>query len=457
MRAALDDVSTRARPLRPADQLRLRPVHARDRRARRPRAARHDAQRLDVRDPLPRHQPDPHVRRPAVQPPGARPRRDHHQHRRGQLPHDRRRRRGRPHRHREPAAQRVLRQGGRPAGLAARPRARLRDQPGAAGLVPARARARPAGPHPVPGRAAEVDAADQAHDRRRLPRLPARRVLQPGRRADRPGHPAGRDDDRGRGHAVAVRPRPRPAERPLRHGRRRGWPRTSTRRPTGSSPPGPARCSARPWTCSSGSSTTRLLDGHRRRHLRADEAPRGRRQGPGRRRRAGRRLPQPGRRPARGAGPPDERRTDRPQAQRVVRPYGDTTGDGMVQVSFTLPVPARQARRGRRRPARREDGHRPRAGRPRQGDGAGLHLLRRLRARCTTSSTCPPSRSSSASTRCCRPRRSTPRSRPGCAASSSSSAPASAPTPTPSASTRSSTSRGSRGRRAWSTTARSRS
>ena len=66
-------------------------------------------------------------------------------------------------------------------------------------------------------------------------------------------------------------------------------------------------------------------------------------------------------------------------------------------------------------------------------------------------------RSSSASTRCSRPRRSTPRSRRGCAASSSSSAPASAPTPTPSASTRSSTSRGSRGRRAWSTTARSRS
>ena len=24
---------------------------------------------------------------------------------------------------------------------------------------------------------------------------------------------------------------------------------------------------------------------------------------------------------------------------RVVRPYGDTTGDGMVQVSFTLPLP----------------------------------------------------------------------------------------------------------------------
>ncbi len=26
-------------------------------------------------------------------------------------------------------------------------------------------------------------------------------------------------------------------------------------------------------------------------------------------------------------------------AGRVVRPYGDTTGDGMVQMSFTLPLP----------------------------------------------------------------------------------------------------------------------
>ena len=72
-----------------------------------------------------------------------------------------------------------------------------------------------------PEGAAEVDAADPAHDRRRLPRLPARRLLQPGRRAHRPGHPAGRDDDRGRGDAVALRPRPGAAERPLRDERRR--------------------------------------------------------------------------------------------------------------------------------------------------------------------------------------------------------------------------------------------
>ena len=135
----------RARPLRPAHQLRLGPLHARDRGAGGARAARHDAQRLDVRDPVPRHQPGPDVRRPAVQPPGPRPRRHHHQHRRGQLPHHRRRGRGRPHGHHQPAPQRVLRQRGRARGLAARPRPRLRDRPRRPRLVPARAGPRDAG------------------------------------------------------------------------------------------------------------------------------------------------------------------------------------------------------------------------------------------------------------------------------------------------------------------------
>ena len=231
-----------ARSLRPADQLRQRALHAGDRRSRRPRAPRHDAQRLDVRDPLPRHQPGPHVRRPAVQPAGARPRRDHHQHRRGQLPHHRRRGRGRAHGHDQPAAQRVLRQGGRPRGLAARPGPRVRDRPGGAGVVPARARPRPAGPGAVPEGPAEVDAADPTHDRRRLPRLPPRRVLQPGRRDDRPGHPAGRHDDRGRRHPVDLRPRPGPPERPLRDGRcrraARGLPPGARRPDRHSRPPG---------------------------------------------------------------------------------------------------------------------------------------------------------------------------------------------------------------------------
>ena len=51
------------------------------------------------------------------------------------------------------------------AGLAARARARVRDQPGPAGLVPARAGPRPARPRAVPQGAAQVDAAHQAHDR----------------------------------------------------------------------------------------------------------------------------------------------------------------------------------------------------------------------------------------------------------------------------------------------------
>ena len=125
----------------------------------------------------------------------------------------------------------------------------------------------------VPGRAAEVDAADQAHDRRHLPRLPARRVLQPRRGPDRPGHPARRHDDRGRGHALAVRPRPGPAERALRDERRRragrGLPARARRvdrhprRPGARRGRGPARADRR----------RRAAAGDRRRHVRPDEAP----------------------------------------------------------------------------------------------------------------------------------------------------------------------------------------
>ena len=63
-----------------------------------------------------------------------------------------------------------------------------------------------------------------------------------------------------------------------------------------------------------------------------------------------------------------------------IRPYGDTTGDGMVQVSFTLPMPPlASGRRGRRAAAGRQDGPATGDGRARQGDRARLHVLRRLR------------------------------------------------------------------------------
>ena len=269
----------RAGSLHAAHQLRLGPLHARDRGAGGAGAPRHDAQRLDVRDPVPRHQPGPDVRRPAVQPPGARPCRHHHQHRRGQLPHHRRRGRGGPHGHHQPAPQRVLRPRGGARGLAARPRPRLRDRPRRPRLVPARAGARHAGAGALPRRAAEVDATDPPHDRRRLPRLPARRLLQPGRRADRSGHPAGRDDDRGGRDPLALRPGPGPAERPLRHERRRQPPRGL--------PPGPRRLHraarrARPRRGDHPARQDRprpgrrgapaAAGGDRRRHLRPDEA-----------------------------------------------------------------------------------------------------------------------------------------------------------------------------------------
>ena len=68
MRGALDDVSRELGRYVAADQLRLGPVHAGDRLAGRARAAGHDAERLHVRDHLPRHQPGPDVHRPAGSP-----------------------------------------------------------------------------------------------------------------------------------------------------------------------------------------------------------------------------------------------------------------------------------------------------------------------------------------------------------------------------------------------------
>ena len=338
-----------------------------------------------------------------------------------------------------------------PRGLAARPRPRLRDPARARGVVPPGAGARPAGPRALPRRAAEVDAADQAHDRRRLPRLPARRLLQPGRGAHRPGHPAGRDDDRGRRHPVAVRPRPRAAAtsgtcwtRPATS------PRTSRPRRAASSTARPTPCSARRSTCSAGSPTTprACIAGDRRRHLRHHQAPGRRRQGPGRRRRA------PARTPTTRRWSCWRRRAGPCLTASIVRPYGDTTGDGMVQTSFTLPVPAGPRAEGAALQLATKMGIEPAMVVHSHAIDTGytffvvygsvkhlvdLDAVRRGGAGLPAAVVVGDQRRD--------PDR-------AATASWSSSAPASAPTRTPSASTRSSTSRASRGRRAWSTTAR---
>ena len=62
--------------------------------------------------------------------------------------------------------------------------------------------------------------------------------------------------------------------------------------------------------------------------------------------------------------------------------------------------PARQGRRGRRRPAGQQDGHGPGAGRAHQADGARASRSSSSTAGSTTSSTVARSRSSSATTRC---------------------------------------------------------
>ena len=85
------------------------PVHGRDRVDGRRRAARHAAQRRDVRHPLSRHQHVPHLRRPVRLAAVHRASGHRHQHRRGQLPDDRRRRREGAHRARQPVHQRGVR------------------------------------------------------------------------------------------------------------------------------------------------------------------------------------------------------------------------------------------------------------------------------------------------------------------------------------------------------------
>ena len=94
----------------------------------------------------------------------------------------------------------------------------------------------------------------------------------------------------------------------------------------------------------------------------------------------------------------------------VIRPYGDTTGDGMVQLSFTLPIAHSKVAEGAAVAARQQDGHGPRDGRARQADGPRTSRSSSSTAGSTTSSTRARSRSSSATTRCSRPRRPTRRS-----------------------------------------------
>ena len=131
--------------------------------------------------------------------------------------------------------------------------------------------------------------------------------------------------------------------------------------------------------------------GDRRRHVRHHQAAGGRRQGPGRRRRARPDAYNPALELLEKGSPVPQWTSARWRTRgpmvfgerhpTIVRPYGDTTGDGMVQMSFTLPVPAG-----------------PRA------EGAALQLATRWassrRWSCTATPSTPATRSSSSTAAC---------------------------------------------------------
>ena len=87
----------------------------------------------------------------------------------------------------------------------------------------------------------------------------------------------------------------------------------------------------------------------------------------------------------------------------LVRPYGDTTGDGMVQVSFTLPLPHDKRAEGAALQLARKMGMDPALLVHAKAMGPDFTFFV-VYGRSATSSTSTRSTSSSASTRCCRPR-----------------------------------------------------
>ena len=115
-----------------------------------------------------------------------------------------------------------------------------------------------------------------------------------------------------------------------------------------------------------------LLDAIARRHVRHHEAPG---------RPAARAWPAwPGTRPATTTRPPTPGGRPVTSTRAIVRPYGDTTGDGMVQVSFTLPVPHDKRAEGAAVQLATKMGLDPAMVVHAKADGRRLHVLRRVRA-----------------------------------------------------------------------------
>ncbi len=190
------------------------------------------------------------------------------------------------------------------AGLARRadgPRPRLRDRPVARGQLPPRDRAGAARPPDLRRAPHQVDAADQAQDRRHLPQPRPRRDVQPRRRHHGAVDRAARHVQRGDPQPAADGPLPRRSRRRATSSTRRA-PRRRDRvaSRTASSRSAPRRCSTRRTTSSTRSSARRIWDAIARGAFADVKRTRDRRQGlRGRRRERARRLREPDPRRAR--------------------------------------------------------------------------------------------------------------------------------------------------------------
>ena len=203
-------------------------------------------------------------------------------------------------------------------------------------------------PSAVPRLPAQVHAAHQVHAGRHLPGPHHRRHVQLHRHLHRPGDHAARHAHRGAAHAAAPGPLPEHQERQVRvrelprpgrrgHLQARRHDRAARQRPAAEGHRA-ARARAR----------HQPVQGARGRRVRRREARpagrprlRGRLQGHARLlqpvlRGAARR---PDERSSRGSGPRRLSRSHRRGALMLIRPYGDTHDDGIIQFSFTLPMP----------------------------------------------------------------------------------------------------------------------
>ena len=228
----------------------------------------------------------------------------------------------------------------------------------------------------VPRLPRQVHAADPAHGRQPVPHARRRHAVQPRHDRHRAGHPDDRRADGGDLHA----PHPRPRARACRTSTTCSTPRATSARRSSSSPAGSSRrarrrCSRAHTSCSSGSPRS----GCSRRSRKATFGDVSRSVDEGRGIEGIVETEDGYFNPVvelmrRGAA------MHREVDLTAVRPYADHLDDGLVQMSFTLPVPYSLAARKAALELAAKMGFEEPGGRPLRAAHRRLHVLRDVRA-----------------------------------------------------------------------------